>query len=262
MKQFFSLMLALAMLLSLAACAASTPESAPSEPAQTASSAQAPADHTSEEAPAEPHQPEESQQTPAAADTAPNTEAVTEPAAHAEPAANSAAETAPETIDATDPRTLIAYFSCTGTTRAAAEQLAALLDADLVEILPETPYTSDDLNYNSDCRANREQNDPDARPALAAAAPDLSGYDTVLLGYPIWWGTMPKIINTFIESCDFSGKLVLPFCTSGSSSISQSVSALQDALPSADVRDGLRMNGVSTDDLRLWLTENGIQPLA
>lgn len=261
MKNVLSLVLALSMLLNFAACTASTPESAPSEPAQTASSAQAPADHTSEEAPAEP-QPEESQKTPAAADTATNAEAVTEPAVHAEPATNSAAETAPETIDAAGPSTLIAYFSCTGTTRAAAEQLAVLLDADLVEILPETPYTSDDLNYNSDCRANREQNDPDARPALAAAAPDLSGYDTVLLGYPIWWGTMPKIINTFIESCDFSGKLILPFCTSGSSSISQSVSALRDALPSADVRDGLRMNGVSTDDLRLWLTENGIQPLA
>ena len=157
-------------------------------------------------------------------------------------------------------RVLIAYFSCTGNTKTAAERLAAAVDADLYEITPEEPYTADDLDYNADCRANREQNDDAARPAIAGELPELANYDTVLLGYPIWWGTLPRIVQTFVESGDLSGKTVLPFCTSGSSGISQSVSLLQSELPDADVRSGLRMNSVSDADLTAWLTENGLEP--
>ena len=102
--------------------------------------------------------------------------------------------------------TLIAYFSCTGTTKAAAEQLAALIDADLYEIVPEETYTSDDLDYNSDCRANREQNDPDARPAISGELPDLSEYDTILLGYPIWWGQARRSFIRSLKAMTFPEK--------------------------------------------------------
>ena len=94
-------------------------------------------------------------------------------------------------------------------------------------------------------------------PAIAGELPDLTDYDTILLGYPIWWGTLPKIVYTFLESTDLSGKVILPFCTSGGSGIGTSVSALRDALPDADVRDGLRMNGAAEEEMQTWLTENG-----
>lgn len=150
--------------------------------------------------------------------------------------------------------TLIAYFSCTGTTKAAAEQLAALIDADLYEIVPEKTYTSDDLDYNSDCRANREQNDPDARPAISGEIPDLSEYDTILLGYPIWWGQAPKIVYTFLESYDFSGKTITPFCTSASSGIGGSLAALQALAPDANWLDGRRFaGGDDASDLKAWV---------
>lgn len=178
---------------------------------------------------------------------------------------NDASETpaSAETAKGDDSRTLIVYFSCTGTTKSAAERLAALTGADLYKITPEEPYTSDDLNYNDDnCRANREMNDAGARPALAGDMPDLTAYDTVLLGYPIWWGTMPRVINTLLENCDFSGKTILPFCTSGSSGIAQSAADLKEALPNSDVRGGLRMNSASDDDIAAWLAENGVNAVS
>ena len=149
---------------------------------------------------------------------------------------------------------LIVYFSCTGSTRAAAERIAAQTGGTLYGIVPADPYSAADLNYrDSGCRANREMNDPSARPAVAGAWPDLTACDTVYIGYPIWWGTMPRIIETFLDACDLSGKTVMPFCTSGSSGIAQSVAALRQAAPQADVRDGLRMNGVSDSELESWL---------
>lgn len=155
-------------------------------------------------------------------------------------------------------KTLILYFSCTGTTRAAAERIASLTGGDLHEIVPEEPYTAADINYNNDnCRANREMNDPDARPAIAGDAIDLSGYDTVFIGYPIWWGTMPKIINTLLDTYDFAGKVVLPFCTSGGSGIATSVTAIRNAEPDADVRDGLRVTSADRT-LTGWFDSNQI----
>lgn len=148
---------------------------------------------------------------------------------------------------------LVVYFSCTGRTKAAAEKIAKLCGADIYEIVPAEPYTSDDLNYNSDdCRANREMNDESARPAIAGELPDISGYNAVFIGYPIWWGTMPRIINTFLDACDLSGKTVMPFCTSGGSGISTSVSAIKEAEPQADVRGGLRINGTDDDEISAW----------
>ena len=153
---------------------------------------------------------------------------------------------------------LVVYFSCTGNTKKSAEKIAALTGGDIYEIGPAEPYSAADLNYNNDdCRANREMNDPTARPAIGGGKADISGYDTVIIVYPIWWGTMPRIINTFIDSCELSGKTVLPFCTSGSSGISRSVSDIKAAAPTADVRDGLRASGVSDAELEKWLRAGG-----
>lgn len=153
---------------------------------------------------------------------------------------------------------LVVYFSCTGNTKKAAEKIAALTGGDIYKIVPAEPYSAADLNYNNDdCRANREMNDPTARPAIGGGKVDISGYDTVIIGYPIWWDTMPRIINTFIDSCELSGKTVLPFCTSGSSGISRSVSDIKAAAPTADVRDGLRTSGAGDAELEKWLRAGG-----
>ena len=153
---------------------------------------------------------------------------------------------------------LVAYFSCTGTTKAVAEKIAELTGGDLYEIVPSDPYTAADLNYNNNnCRANREMNDPSARPAIAGNGIDLSAYDTVIIGYPIWWGTMPRIINTFLDTYDLSGKTVLPFCTSGGSGVSKSVSDIRSAEPGATVKDGLRTSGANDRNLEGWLRSGG-----
>ena len=121
-------------------------------------------------------------------------------------------------------------------------------------------YTAEDLNYNnSNCRANREMNDENARPAIGSQTIDLSGYDTVFIGYPIWWGTMPRIINTFLDTYDLSGKTVMPFCTSGGSGVSRSVSDIKKAESKADVRDGLRASGANDRNLEKWLSDNNIK---
>lgn len=121
-------------------------------------------------------------------------------------------------------KTLVAYFSCTNNTGNIAKHIKTALGdaADIYEITPETPYTAADLNYNTDCRANREQNDASARPAISGGVADMAQYDTVFIGYPIWWGRAPKIIHTFMESYDWAGKTVIPFCTSGGSGYSDS----------------------------------------
>lgn len=119
--------------------------------------------------------------------------------------------------------TLVAYFSCTGNTQGIAELIAEQTGADLYQITPETPYTTEDLEYgNASSRTSIEQNDPSARPAIDGLAMDMAQYDTVFLGYPIWWGQAPKIISTFLENYDFSGKTIVPFCTSGSSGVGSS----------------------------------------
>lgn len=156
-------------------------------------------------------------------------------------------------------RTLVVYFSATGNTKAVAEKIAELTGADIYEIVPAEPYTADDLDYNvSDCRANREMNDASARPAIGSDSIDVSGYDTVMIGYPIWWGTMPRIINTFLDTYDLSGKVILPFCTSGGSGVSQSVSDIRSVEPDADVRAGLRARNAQDSGIESWLNENGI----
>ncbi len=115
-------------------------------------------------------------------------------------------------------RTLVAYFSCTGTTKKAAEKLAGAAGADLFEIRPQTPYSRADLNWNSkQSRSSVEMNDPASRPAIAEKLDGMERYDAVFVGFPIWWYTAPRIIASFLESYDFSGKTVIPFATSGGS---------------------------------------------
>ncbi len=140
-------------------------------------------------------------------------------------------------------KVLVAYFSATGNTRPVAEKVAEVTGGDLFEIVPAQPYTAADLNYNTDCRANAEQNDPDARPAIAGAVEDMEQYDAVLIGYPIWWGRAPKIIHTFLETYDLSGKTVAAFCTSGSSPHEDAT--LRGYEPDAAWLEGRRFSGTS-----------------
>ena len=154
---------------------------------------------------------------------------------------------------------LIAYFSATNNTESIANHLDAILDADLYEITPETPYTSADLNYNTDCRANREQNDAGARPAISGSVDNMEQYDVIFLGYPIWWGQAPKIIYTFLESYDLSGKTIVPFCTSGSSGIGSSATNLQTLAGSAAWMDGQRFSGsASRSAVETWVNGLGL----
>lgn len=150
-------------------------------------------------------------------------------------------------------RVAVIYFSCTGNTRTAAERIRDLTGADLIELVPEQPYTSQDLDYNDEsCRANQEQKDPAARPRIAGQPLDLSQYGTVYLGYPIWWGTAPRIINTFLDSYDLTGKTIRPFCTSGSSGIETSVADIRAAAPGVDVTAGLRIADPDGSDVKAW----------
>ena len=159
-------------------------------------------------------------------------------------------------------KSIVIYFSATGTTKALAETIAETAGADIFEIVPSEPYTSEDLNYNNDnCRANLEMNDESARPAIADSIENIDEYDTIFLGYPIWWGTMPRIINTFLDTYDLSGKTVMPFCTSGGSGISTSVSAIRNAEPGADVKNGLRGSSSTTSNqIKEWLDNAGFNP--
>ncbi len=128
--------------------------------------------------------------------------------------------------------TLIAYFSCTGTTRQIAERIAEQTGADLYEVTPEIPYTSADLNYgDSSSRTTLEQNNPSLRPAISGGVLDIGKYDNIFLGYPIWHGQAPRIISTFLENYDFSGKTIIPFCTSHSSGIGSSDTNLHSLCP-------------------------------
>ena len=129
-------------------------------------------------------------------------------------------------------KTLVAYFSATGTTRAAAERLAKEKNADLFEIAPEVPYTSADLDWtNKQSRSTLEMKDKTSRPAIKSTCPNIADYDTVWIGFPVWWYTAPTIINTFIEAHDLSGKTLCVFATSGGSNVSGSAADLKKAYP-------------------------------
>lgn len=152
-------------------------------------------------------------------------------------------------------KTLVAYFSATGTTEPLAEYAAEILDADIYEIVPEVPYTEADLAYYTNGRADQEQNDPSARPAIAGNVENMEEYDTIILGYPIWHGQAPRIISTFLESYDFSGKTIIPFCTSHSSGIGSSADNLHGLCSdSVNWLEGRRFEaGTAKETMGNWL---------
>lgn len=163
----------------------------------------------------------------------------------------------PETPDPqpTAGRALVVYFSCTNTTKGIADRIAEVTEADAWRIEPEEPYTSEDLDYsNSSCRANREQNDPSARPAIKGRCEDIADYDVIFLGYPIWWGKAPKVIFTFLEGHDLTGKTIVPFCTSHSSGIGSSDTDLHQLAAGAEWKQGRRFNGSETEEtIKNWI---------
>lgn len=160
-----------------------------------------------------------------------------------------------ETTTGNSGKALVAYFSATGTTKGVAEQIAIATGADTYEIIAAQPYTSDDLNYNdSNSRSTKEQNDKTVRPAIGSEKIDLAGYDTIYIGFPIWWGEEPRIMDTFVESGDFSGKTVIPFCTSGGSSINTAAENLKINAGGGDWKDGRRFSAdVSRAEIEEWL---------
>ena len=228
MKKWFSLLLALTMAVSLAACGAGTANDSQESPPGSAPTASEPS--ASAEPEPTPGPPEET--------------------------SGSAREPGKE--DA--PSTLVAYFSATGNTEGIAQHLQVVLGADLYEIIPAEPYSDDDLNYNaSDCRANQEQNDPDARPAIDGSVDNMEDYEVIFLGYPIWWGDAPKIISTFLESYDFDGKTIVPFCTSGSSGIGSSAEPLAALAADAAWLEGARFDpGASQEEVAAWVDGLGL----
>ena len=236
MKKSVLLFLALVLMLGCAACGSAPAESA-AAPAPTAQPEQAP----TETAAVEPEAVEPQ--------TAPE-ETIPEPA-KAQPTEKAAAEAEPHST------VLVVYFSCTGTTRGVAERIAALTGGDLAEIVPVQPYTDEDLNYQDhSTRATVEQNTPDARPEIANEI-SLEGYTTVYLGYPIWWGDAPRILSSFVESHDFTGITVIPFCTSGGSGAGRSGEHLGEQAGTGTFLSSTRLDaGISEEKLQNWIDSN------
>ena len=151
-------------------------------------------------------------------------------------------------------KVLVVIFSRTGHTKPLAEYITEDLNADLYEIEAKVSYTDDDIKYYTDCRADREQNDPSARPEIAAELPDVTGYDTVFLGFPIWHGQAPTIIYTFLEGVDLSGKTFIPFCTSHSSPLGTSAENLHPLAPDAVWKEGRRFAiGTTAEEISEWV---------
>lgn len=153
-------------------------------------------------------------------------------------------------------KTLVTYFSASGVTKRVAEKIADAIDADIFEISPETPYSSADLDYtNKNSRSTIEMNDKSFRPPIKETI-DISEYDIILIGFPVWWYTVPTIINTFIESCDMAGKTAIAFCTSGGTGIRACENDLKDAYPKINWKAGRRLYGRESDDeIKNWVNE-------
>ncbi len=151
-------------------------------------------------------------------------------------------------------KTLVAYFSASGTTAKAARGLATAIGADLYEIAPAAPYTRADLNWNNrNSRSSVEMNDESCRPKLAGTTPDVSGYDAVFVGFPIWWYVEPRIVDTFLEACDLAGKTIVPFATSGGSGVGRAAQRIRSLIPGAHVTEGSLLNGrQSAAKLSAW----------
>ena len=151
-------------------------------------------------------------------------------------------------------KTLVAYFSAGGVTRAVAERLAAAAGADLFEIRPAVPYTAADLDWtNKNSRSSVEMSNPGSRPEIAQRLEGMDDYDTVFVGFPIWWYVAPSIVRTFLESYDFSGKTLIPFATSGGSGLGKTLEQLKPLCPGALWKEGRMLNGASEQDIKNFL---------
>ena len=226
MKKFAAFLLTVMMVVSLAACAGnSEPTETNSPDAQSSVSEETSVSESS------------------TAEFEPESEAT-------QPDDTEETEPAPETdTESEGTKVLVVYFSATNTTEGVAEHIANGLNADIYEIVPEDPYTDADLNYNdNNSRTTIEMNDPNARPAISGSVENMEQYDIIFVGYPIWWGEAPRIVSTFMESYDFSGKTIAPFCTSGGSGIGSSASNLERLTSGATWLDGRRLNGSDSQD--------------
>lgn len=179
------------------------------------------------------------------------------------PAVESTDVSKPEETDAPnvqEHKVLVAYFSATGTTEGVAEKIANGLNADIYEIVPEEPYTDADLDYHdNNSRTTIEMNDPNARPAISGSVENMEQYDIVFIGYPIWWGEAPRIISTFMENYDFSGKTIVPFCTSGGSGMGSSATNLEGLTSDAQWLSGKRLSGSDSQDTVMeWVNGLGL----
>ena len=225
MKKLTALLLSVVLVLSLAACG----------------SANKPASSTT--------QPETS---------APTEQPTTEPS---ESSSTAPAESEPETQPETG-KTLVVYYSASGNTERVAKDIAEAAGADLFEIVPTEVYTSEDLNWtNPDSRVSREHDDESLRdvPLTTTEVPDWDSYDTVFIGYPIWWGIAAWPVDTFVTNNDFTGKTVIPFATSSSSGMGQSGSLLADMAGTGEWQEGQRFSsGVSSDDVKSWVNGLGL----
>jgi len=225
MKKLAALLLSVVLVLSLAACG----------------SANKPASSTT--------QPETS---------APTEQPTTEPS---ESSSTAPAESEPETQPETG-KTLVVYYSASGNTERVAKDIAEAAGADLFEIVPTEVYTSDDLDWtNPDSRVSREHDDESLRdvPLTTTEVPDWDSYDTVFIGYPIWWGIAAWPVDTFVKNNDFTGKTVIPFATSSSSGMGQSGSLLTDMAGTGEWQEGQRFSsGVSSDDVQSWVNGLGL----
>ena len=152
---------------------------------------------------------------------------------------------------------LVAYFSASGVTKGVAEKIAKSAGADIFEIVPAKPYTDADLDWmNADSRSSMEMKNKSYRPEISDSKLDISGYDTIYLGFPIWWYVAPTIVNTFLEKYDFSGKKIIVFATSGSSGMGNTISELKPSAPNAEWGKAERLtSGISQSDIDKWINE-------
>lgn len=200
---------------------------------------------------------------PASSTTQPETSAPTEQPATkpSESSSTAPAESEPETQPETS-KTLVVYYSASGNTERVAKDIAEAAGADLFEIVPTEVYTSDDLDWtNPDSRVSREHDDESLRdvPLTTTEVPDWDSYDTVFIGYPIWWGIAAWPVDTFVKNNDFTGKTVIPFATSSSSGMGQSGSLLADMAGTGEWQEGQRFSsGVSSDDVQSWVNGLGL----
>ena len=231
MKKMISIIAVAALTFALTACGGSS---------QAATDTQAAENST-------PVAVEEQKETAEAAD-----QTEVQPEAAQETAEEPASE-APAATDHSD--VLVVYFSATGTTEGVAERIANVTGADVYEILAAQPYTEADLNYNDNSsRSTTEQNDKSVRPEIGSEDISLEGYTTIYLGFPIWWGEEPRILDTFVEKYNFDGITVIPFCTSGSSGIGRSGSNMEELAGSGTWLEGERFSGgVSEEELKSWI---------